>query len=176
VSPVAYIGFGSNVGDRESKFREALEALESTEEIVVTRFSSLYETEPVGLSDGGSLFLNAAVEVETSLAPNDLLAAIHTIELGLGKSPVHRSNLSRSIDLDLLLYGNQVFKKDELEVPHPRMHVRGFVLVPLAQIAPHIMHPILKCSVKTLLGRLSIEELRGVRLWKAIQPGETSCG
>ncbi|MFH1117461.1 MAG: 2-amino-4-hydroxy-6-hydroxymethyldihydropteridine diphosphokinase [Pseudomonadota bacterium] len=163
MSVTAHIGFGSNMGDREELFRSALDDLAKVRETEVTAHSCLYETEPKGLTDGGPKFLNAAIAVETDLAPADLMACLHSIELRLGKSPLHRSDLSRPIDLDVLLYGAEVIQDRDLVVPHPRMHERGFVLAPLAEIAPDAVHPVLNCTVGVLLSRLSDEERKSVR-------------
>jgi len=155
----AYIGFGANLGDRASKFDEALEALSLLPHTKLTGHSKLYETEPEGLSDSGSKFLNAAIAIETDLPPEDLMSAIHDIELRLGKSPNHRSDMSRMVDLDLLLYGDKQVRGKSLEIPHPRMHCRAFVLAPLAEIAPLAVHPVCGCTVKDLLNRLPVEEI-----------------
>ena len=159
----AYIGFGSNVGDRELKFKEVLRELGRLVGISVIKSSRLYETDPVGLSDEGSQFVNAVLAVRTDHSSRELMARLREIELKLGKSPDHRSDLSRSIDLDLLLFGNLSLKESDLEIPHPRMHTRGFVLVPIAEIAPDAVHPTLDCTVSELLGRISPKELQGVR-------------
>jgi 2-amino-4-hydroxy-6-hydroxymethyldihydropteridine diphosphokinase len=159
----AYIGFGSNLGDRELKFKEVLREFGRLVGISVIRSSRLYETDPVGLSDEGSQFVNAVLAVRTDLSPRELMARLREIERRLGKSPAHRSDLSRSIDLDLLLFGNLSLKGTDLEIPHPRMHTRGFVLVPIAEIAPDVVHPTLDCTVSELLERISPKELQGVR-------------
>jgi 2-amino-4-hydroxy-6-hydroxymethyldihydropteridine diphosphokinase len=168
MSPAAYIGFGSNMGDREAKFAEVLAALSHLPATVVERASRLYETEPVGLVDGGPRFLNAAVAVQTDLGPDELMSWMREIEARLGKSPSHRSDMSRVVDLDLLLYGTELFDKGDVHVPHPRMHLRAFVLVPLAEIAPHAVHPVDRCDVETLLRRLPREALEQVRPWQRV--------
>jgi len=158
MTKTAYIGFGSNLGDRGTTFHEALEALNRLPETLVKCRSRLYETEPEGLTDGAPSFLNAVVGLETSLRPQDLMAMIRRVELSLGKLPHHRSDMSRLIDLDLLLYGDEQLQQGELRIPHPRMHNRAFVLVPLAEIAPHVKHPVFECSISTLLKRLPSED------------------
>lgn len=167
-----YIGFGSNLGDRESKFKEALQELDRSGEISVTRSSRLYETEPVALSDQGPSFINAVIEAETDLPPRELMARLRDMELKLGKSPTHQSDLSRTIDLDLLLFGDLKIKETDLEIPHPRMHSRGFVLVPLAELAAHAIHPVLGCTVDELLSKIPAEEIQGVRPLAVVDTGE----
>jgi len=165
MSPSAYIGFGSNLGDRESKFKEALRALGDLPDTVIECRSRLYETEPVGLADDGPKFLNGVIALKTTLPPVELVALMRDIELNLGKSPSHQSDMSRTIDLDLLLYGDQHFSGDGLEIPHPRMHHRAFVLAPLAEVAPHVVHPVLGLAIGRLLGLLPPEERAGCVPW-----------
>ena len=129
----AYLGLGSNLGDREALLARALERLTSPPGVWITALSSLYATAPVGPQDQPE-FLNLAVEVTTSLAPQDLLAACQAIETALGRVRAERWG-PRTIDLDLLLYGELRLAEPGLELPHPRMLERPFVLQPLAEIA-----------------------------------------
>jgi 2-amino-4-hydroxy-6-hydroxymethyldihydropteridine diphosphokinase len=163
MSTTAYIGFGANLGSRAAKFDEALQALGFLPSTRVTAHSRLYETEPEGLSDSGPQFLNAAIAVETDLSPEDLMSAIRDIELRLGKSPNHRSDMSRALDLDLLLYGDKTLRAGSLEIPHPRMHRRAFVLAPLAEIAPKAAHPVLGHTIRELLDLLPAGEIQKAR-------------
>jgi 2-amino-4-hydroxy-6-hydroxymethyldihydropteridine diphosphokinase len=159
----AYIGFGANLGDKVSKFEEALNAISSLPSTKLTSHSRLYETEPEGLVNGGPKFLNAAIAIETDLEPEELMSAIRDIELQLGKSPHHRGDMSRLVDLDLLMYGDLQLKAESLEIPHPRMHLRAFVLAPLAEIAPKEVHPVLGYTVQELLDRLPVGEIEKAR-------------
>lgn len=153
----AYIAFGSNLGDRLAKLRAALERLVAHESVTCTAQSSVYETAPVGGPSGQGPYLNAVATVRTSLAPEELLAHCLKIESDLGRVR-HETNGPRIIDLDLLLYGDRVMESGSLILPHPRMHVRGFVLVPLAEIAPEVVHPVLRCSVNELAERMPCRE------------------
>ncbi len=135
---VAYIGLGSNLGDREDNLRAALERLA---EFGRVRVSSLRETEPVGVTDQPR-FLNAAAELVTELSPQDLLARLLEIERELGRDRARERRWGpRTIDLDLLLYGDQVLDEPGLTVPHPRLDERRFVLEPLHELAPELSLP-----------------------------------
>jgi 2-amino-4-hydroxy-6-hydroxymethyldihydropteridine diphosphokinase len=162
VTVVAYIGFGSNEGDRRVMFEHALQAIDALTQTKVLEHSGLYETEPVGLSDGGGRFLNAVIAVETDLDPSALFQALRQVERTLGKSPDHRSDRSRSVDLDLLLYGTDQVHEEGLIVPHPRMHDRAFVLVPLAEVAASVVVPDAGRTVSDLRNALPNEACSGM--------------
>ncbi len=165
---IAYVGFGGNLGDPEDTFYRALEKIEALESVSVTNISSLYKTDPVGLADGGGDFVNAVVEIDTYRSPEQLIYDLRKIERSLGKSRSHRSDRSRKIDLDLLLFGSRHFAGKELEVPHPRMASRAFVLVPLVEIAPDFTHPALNMTLREILAQLGDDEVMGVRLFKGV--------
>lgn len=149
----AYIGLGSNVGDRTSMLRGALGRLAALGR--VDAVSSLYETEPWGKTDQ-PLFLNAACALETDLGPEPLLRELLRIEAELGRERSPESRWGpRSIDLDLLLYDERELRLPGLVVPHPRLHERAFALVPLAEIAPEAIHPALHARVKDLAERVA---------------------
>jgi 2-amino-4-hydroxy-6-hydroxymethyldihydropteridine diphosphokinase len=143
----AYIGLGSNMGDRTGACRRALELLNRAGRI--TAVSSLYCTEPVGYREQEE-FINAVAEVETGLSPHDLLTVCQAIENELGRVRLVRWG-PRAVDLDILLYGNTVIKMPDLLIPHPQLSLRGFVLIPLCEIAPHVVHPVLKKTIAHLL-------------------------
>ncbi|WP_051248543.1 2-amino-4-hydroxy-6-hydroxymethyldihydropteridine diphosphokinase [Acidovorax sp. JHL-9] len=129
----AWIGLGANLGDRQATLRAALAAVAGLPGTRVQRISSLYRSAPVDA--GGPDYLNAVVQVETSLAPHTLLAQLQAIEQAAGRERPYR-NAPRTLDLDILLYGDQVIDTPTLTVPHPRMPERAFVLRPLAELAP----------------------------------------
>jgi 2-amino-4-hydroxy-6-hydroxymethyldihydropteridine diphosphokinase len=134
------------MGDRTGACRRALELLSRAGR--VTAVSSLYCTEPVGYREQEE-FINAVAEIETELPPRDLLAVCQAIENELGRVRLVRWG-PRAVDLDILLYGNIVIKMPDLLIPHPQLSLRGFVLVPLCEIAPHVVHPVLKKTVAHL--------------------------
>ena len=149
---IAFIGLGSNLGERETLIRLALDDLERVPSTRLERVSSLYDTEPVGEVDQPS-FLNAVAQVDTELTPGQLLWNLQLIERRLGRTPGRRWG-PRTMDLDLLLFGDQVIDQPDLKVPHPEMTRRGFVLVPLLEIDPLGVHPQTGEQFSVLLSRL----------------------
>ncbi len=149
--PIAYIGIGSNLGNRKQNCLEAIRLL-SGGGIAVRKQSSAYETEPWGVKDQPR-FINVAIEIETDKTPIELLYFFKEVERKLGRTETGKWG-PRVIDLDILLYDDVVMKEPGLEIPHPLMHEREFVLKPLAEIAPDKLHPLLKKKVRELLSEL----------------------
>lgn len=145
-----YLALGSNIGDREKNFGEAIRHLNHTA-IQVLRISSIYETEPVDYLEQ-AWFLNAVLKAETGLAPLQLLRTLREIESLMGSKKAFAKG-PRLIDLDILLYDGATIDTAELQIPHPRMLVRNFVLVPLAEIAPALRHPSWPAAAAELLAR-----------------------
>jgi 2-amino-4-hydroxy-6-hydroxymethyldihydropteridine diphosphokinase len=151
----AYIALGSNVGNRGMILRQAMDLLRRREGVVLKRVSALLETEPVGGPPDQPNYLNGAVEVETTLSPDELLVAMMEIETTLGRDRRTEQRWGpRTCDLDLLLMDDVVLETDRLTLPHPRMHLRKFVLEPLAMIAPQARHPLLFQTVEEMLATL----------------------
>jgi 2-amino-4-hydroxy-6-hydroxymethyldihydropteridine diphosphokinase len=144
----AYLGLGSNIGNREQHIETALAKL-AAPDVKVTRVSSVYETEPVGFTAQRS-FLNLVVEIETELFPMQLLSRIARIEQALGRVRTIE-NGPRTLDIDILLYGRAAIHSAKLEVPHPRMAERRFVLAPLAELAPDLRHPVTHKTIRAML-------------------------
>ena len=136
----AYVGLGANLGDRKRTLREAVSALSAEDGIEVVAVSALRETEPVGVGEQ-PLYLNGAAELETALAARELLGRLLAVEQRFGRVRVPGEQGPRTLDLDLLLYGDDVIEEDGLTVPHPRLHERRFVLEPLAELAPGLVVP-----------------------------------
>jgi 2-amino-4-hydroxy-6-hydroxymethyldihydropteridine diphosphokinase len=157
MASLAYIALGSNLGDRHGTLEGAIAALAGTPGVVVLAVSSFYETAPVGGPPGQGMFLNAAAALETTLDPFGLLRALQKIEERFGRVRTVRWG-ERTLDLDLLLLGDQVVDTPELVIPHPRMAQRRFVLEPLAEIATDAVDPVTKRTIIDLLTDLKRQE------------------
>ena len=136
----AFVGLGANLGDRERTLREAVTALAAEDGVDVVAVSTLRETEPVGVGDQ-PLYLNGAAELETTLTARELLDRLLAVEQRFGRVRVPGRHAPRTLDLDLLLYGEEVVDEPGVTVPHPRLHDRRFVLEPLAELAPGLVVP-----------------------------------
>lgn len=160
-----FVGLGSNLGEREAMIRAALDALGQLPETTLVRASSLYDTEAVGDVDQPN-FLNAVAQLDTELTARQLLWNLLLIEKRLGRVRTQRWG-PRLIDLDLLLYGQQVIEETDLRVPHPEITRRSFVLVPLVELDPMLVHPVTGETLLHLLSRLNTRPpvKRGSRLW-----------
>lgn len=150
---IVYLALGTNLGDRLANLRAAVDAL--APHVNVLAESRIYETPPWGYADQPA-FLNMAVKAETSLGPESLLKRLKQLEVRLGREASFRYG-PRRIDLDILFYDDLVLESETLTIPHPRLHERAFVLVPLMDLAPNLIHPVLKKSVAELLAGQSAE-------------------
>jgi 2-amino-4-hydroxy-6-hydroxymethyldihydropteridine diphosphokinase len=144
-----FLGIGTNLGDREANMKEAIAKIEEYIGRVLAS-SSVYETEPWGFKTGSD-FLNIVLKVETELIPSGLLGRILMIESQFGRIRGEKKYSSRVIDIDILLYGDQVIDEESIKIPHPLMHERKFVLIPLCEIEPNMLHPVLKEPFSYLL-------------------------
>ena len=158
----AYVSLGSNLGDRAGNLLLAIRGMLSAG-LDVTRLSQVYETEPVE-TFAQRLFLNMVAEVRATIDPEEMMSRLLQVEESLGRTRDIAKG-PRTIDLDLLLYGDQIVDSKLLTLPHPRFHLRRFVLVPLAELAPQFVHPMLKETVRELLEQLSDDAQ--VRPWRS---------
>ncbi|ERS92267.1 MULTISPECIES: 2-amino-4-hydroxy-6-hydroxymethyldihydropteridine diphosphokinase [Staphylococcus] len=143
-----FLGLGSNVGDRENQLKEAIRLLDEQSGIKVVKVSSFYETEPVGYVDQPD-FLNLCVEIQTELSPKAVLERGLAIEQQLHRVRKERWG-PRTLDIDILLYGDQIIEEQDLTIPHPRMTERAFVLIPLQEIAPNKVEPRTQTKIKDI--------------------------
>ncbi len=148
-----YLSVGSNIGDRSEHCRFGLSSLVGIENTRVAAKSRIYETEPVGFEDQGR-FLNLVVKIETCLSPSELLKKLKAIEAESGRDFGQVRFGPRTLDMDILFYDDLIVETDRLTVPHPRMHERRFVLKPLCDLDPNLVHPVLKKTVSRLLREL----------------------
>ncbi|MBI4322750.1 MAG: 2-amino-4-hydroxy-6-hydroxymethyldihydropteridine diphosphokinase [Candidatus Omnitrophica bacterium] len=154
-----FVGIGSNEGDRLEHLSRAIQALGSTPGISVTQMATIYDTEPLGPPQPE--YLNTVVELDTTRSPQQLLDALQLLERQLGRLPSAQRWGPRVIDLDILLYDDRILNEPTLVIPHPRLHERRFVLEPLAQLAPTLVHPVLRKTVEELLANLPVEQSLG---------------
>lgn len=159
----AYLGLGSNLGNRLAFLRGGRDALVSRDDIELVQTSAVYETSAVGGPADNPTFLNAVIEIRTSLSPQQLLEACLAVEDEFGRTRPARW-APRTLDIDLLFYADEVLCEDHLTVPHPRLQERAFVLVPLLEIAPDLRHPLLDRTVTELAtGSAGVAELAPLR-------------
>ena len=144
-----YIGIGSNLGNKRENYLEALERIAKLPKTRIIKESSVYESQPHG--DSKEWYINGVIEIETELKPEMLLKKFKNIERAMGRKKVRKKWGARIIDIDILLYDSLVMNKKSLKIPHPEMHQRKFVLIPLSELAPQVIHPVLSASISELL-------------------------
>lgn len=155
---IVYLSLGSNVGDRIGFVQQTASLLDAVEGISIVRTSAFYETEPWGMKSD-NWFVNAVLEVKTSLSPQKLLCECQRIEIQLGRKRDGRGFTDRTIDIDILFYGKEIVNTDELVIPHKYVHLRAFTLVPLLELIPNFEHPVLHKTISELHGDLENPEM-----------------
>ncbi len=151
-----YIALGSNMGDRLFNIRKAIDFLKTVG--TVPAISSVYETEPVGMTGETENFYNLVLALQCNLSPGDLLNTVKTFEKQMGRDISNSHYKPRTIDIDILLAENRIVTAESMTIPHKEMHKRGFVLVPLNEIAPEVIHPVLNQKIRELLSNLDTGE------------------
>lgn len=160
----AYIALGSNIPPKADYLEKSISRLEAQGDIEVLQASPIYETVPVGYTEQSD-FLNMVAHIQTSLSAFKLLEVCQEIEQELGRERTIKWG-PRTIDLDILLYNQENIETEQLVIPHPRLHERAFVLVPMAELAPNLIVPVINKSVSDLLAALAAEEKEGIAKWK----------
>lgn len=158
--PSIFLGVGSNIEPREENISKAISLLKE-KGFKIVKSSPIYQTQPVGY-ESQPKFLNLVLHIEEKTSPKSCLYTLKEIERDMGRTPTF-PNGPRVIDLDILFYDSLIVDTPELKIPHPRLHKRAFVLIPLSQIAPDFLHPVFKKSVKELLKEV---DTKGVEIWK----------
>ncbi|MFC1771209.1 2-amino-4-hydroxy-6-hydroxymethyldihydropteridine diphosphokinase [Candidatus Margulisiibacteriota bacterium] len=149
-----FLGLGANLGDRQQNITNAVKLLEKHEDIKIEKISSLIQTKFSGGSDKQPDYLNGALKIQSDLSPQELLAYLEGIERAMGR--IGKTNwLPRPIDIDILFYGHEVICEDDLTIPHPLLHERDFVIIPLLEIAPDFVHPIFNETIESLYAELT---------------------
>ena len=152
----AFIAIGSNLGDRQTYYQQALERIAALPDTHIVRQSSQYETEPLG--EASTWYLNGVIEIQTAFSAEPLLHHIQAIENALGRVRSAKRWTPRTMDLDILFFDAQIVETPELDIPHPELHNRRFVLEPLCEIAPDFLHPRLQRTVSEMLAQLHDEK------------------
>jgi len=161
----AFISLGTNIEPRKKYLVQALNQLAEHNGIIIRKKSSIYETAPVGYVDQAQ-FLNMVVQIDTSLSPIDLLNDCQQIEKDLGRKRSIRFG-PRTIDLDILIYNQEIIHSERLTIPHPRMHKRAFVLIPLQEIASNLFIPHVALTIDQLVKQIDPHDMEGVGIWEA---------
>jgi 2-amino-4-hydroxy-6-hydroxymethyldihydropteridine diphosphokinase len=154
-STIAYIGIGSNLGDKLFNCRDSIDKINKLPGCHVSAVSAIFKTEPVGVT-GQPWYANCVVELSTTQVPSQLLKGLLSVESDMGRIRKKRWE-ARIVDLDILLFGQEIIESDNLIIPHPLLHKRQFVLEPLYQLAPDLVHPVLKLTMNQLLNKLPKE-------------------
>ena len=163
VAHQVYMGIGSNIGNKKENFLEALLRVAKLPDTRILKESSLYESEPIG--DAKEWYVNGAIEIETKFKPEMLLKKFKNIERAMGRKKIKKRWGARIIDLDILLYDAAIVKKKSLRIPHPEMPSRKFVLLPLSEIAPQVIHPELGVTISELL--INVKDDKKIHLYHA---------